>query len=241
MSARRADGSIRGPERLSQTISKPFQSTEAGTIGDNDSSITRAAVEEWLGGAYPEIHQDIQVYHRFNRLKFVFIIACIIVAFITAGYALSIGEYDLSFMETYSLLWHHILGDVPEELGIQEYVVWTLRAPRVLGGLLAGAALSVGGVMMQGLLKNPLADTYTTGISSGASLGATLAICAGRPVLLGGQRLHLLVDPDVRDSLGVKTEERLRYHDNHGGNRHHVSLQCDNIVDEDMGGIGRPV
>ena len=185
MSARKADGSIRGFERLSQTISKPLQSTEVVTIVDNDSSITRAAVEEWLGGEYPEVHQDLQVYHRFNRLKFVFIMACIIVAFITAGYALSIGEYDLSFMETYSLLWHHLLGDVPEELGIQEYVVWTLRAPRVLGGLLAGAALSVGGVMMQGLLKNPLADTYTTGISSGASLGATLAICAGFSVVAG--------------------------------------------------------
>lgn len=138
-----------------------------------------------MQGEYPEIKEDVKEYHHFSRLKFIFIAACIVIAFLAAGYALSIGEYNLSFIQTYELLWHHIIGDVPEDMGIQDYVVWKLRSPRVLGGLLAGAALAVGGVMMQGLLKNPLADTYTTGISSGASLGATLAICAGFTVVAG--------------------------------------------------------
>lgn len=48
----------------------------------------------------------------------------------------------------------------------------SLRVPRVVGAAFAGAALSVAGVTMQGLLKNPLADGSTIGISSGASLGA---------------------------------------------------------------------
>ncbi len=138
-----------------------------------------------MQGKYPEIEEDLQEYHRYSRLKYIFIVACIVIAFLAAGYALSIGEYNLSFIQTYQLLWHHILGNVSEDMSIQDYVVWKLRSPRVLGGLLAGAALAVGGVMMQGLLKNPLADTYTTGISSGASLGATLAICAGFTVVAG--------------------------------------------------------
>ena len=149
------------------------------------TSITKQAVDEWLHGEYPELEEDLEEYHRFNHLKYIFIVACMIVAFLTAGYALSIGEYNISFLQTYELLWQHLTGSVPEDMSIQDYVVWTLRSPRVLGGLFAGAALSVGGVMMQGLLKNPLADTYTTGISSGASLGATLAICAGFTVIAG--------------------------------------------------------
>ena len=156
---------------------------------EGEKSVTKGAIEEWLSEDYPEIRSDISEYHRFNSLKYIFIIACLAVALVTAGFALSIGEYDIRFLETYSILWDHITGvkyatGTPE--GVKDYVVWTLRSPRVIGGFLAGAALAVGGVMMQGILKNPLADTYTTGISSGASLGATLAICAGF-TLFGGE------------------------------------------------------
>jgi iron complex transport system permease protein len=55
-------------------------------------------------------------------------------------------------------------------------VVWELRFPRILCGLLAGAGLAVAGVIFQGILQNPLADPYTLGISSGAAFGASLAI-----------------------------------------------------------------
>src|SRR5712691_4527238 len=53
------------------------------------------------------------------------------------------------------------------------------RLPRVLLALLGGAALSVTGVLFQCLLRDPLAEPYTLGVSSGASLGAVLAICLG--------------------------------------------------------------
>lgn len=56
-----------------------------------------------------------------------------------------------------------------------EKIVLTVRLPRVLCAALVGAGLSLCGAAMQGLLKNPLADGYTLGISSGASLGAILA------------------------------------------------------------------
>ncbi len=57
------------------------------------------------------------------------------------------------------------------------------RLPRVLLALLAGAALSITGVMFQCMLRDPLAEPYTLGVSSGASVGAVLAISLGIPYI----------------------------------------------------------
>ena len=58
-------------------------------------------------------------------------------------------------------------------------IVWTLRLPRALLAFIAGAALSVSGAVMQSVLRNPLASSYTLGISSGASLGACIILLYG--------------------------------------------------------------
>lgn len=58
-------------------------------------------------------------------------------------------------------------------------VFWHIRAPRVLMGLIAGAALGVAGAQVQGLFRNPLADPGLIGVSAGAALGAALAIVLG--------------------------------------------------------------
>lgn len=55
-------------------------------------------------------------------------------------------------------------------------IVWRLRLPRVLLGLLAGGALAVSGVAFQTLFRNPLAEPYTLGVAGGAALGAVLAL-----------------------------------------------------------------
>lgn len=57
-------------------------------------------------------------------------------------------------------------------------IIWNLRLPRVLLGTLVGASLALAGVTFQGLLRNPLADPFTIGVSSGAAVGATLALFA---------------------------------------------------------------
>ncbi|MBZ5601012.1 MAG: iron ABC transporter permease [Acidobacteriia bacterium] len=80
------------------------------------------------------------------------------------------------------------------------------RLPRVLLALIGGAALSVTGVLFQCMLRDPLAEPYTLGVSSGASVGAVLAICFGfRPVgllsLLGAVIVLLIV-------VGVALEGR---------------------------------
>lgn len=58
-------------------------------------------------------------------------------------------------------------------------ILWQVRLPRILGALLVGAGLAVGGCVLQGILRNPLAEPYTLGISGGAALGVTLALIAG--------------------------------------------------------------
>lgn len=57
-----------------------------------------------------------------------------------------------------------------------EVIIWQIRMPRVLLAYLVGASLSLAGAVFQGLLRNPLADPYTLGVSSGASLGAVIAV-----------------------------------------------------------------
>jgi iron complex transport system permease protein len=75
-----------------------------------------------------------------------------------------------------------------------------LRAQRLLGSLLSGAALSVGGVLVQGLFQNPLASPSLLGTSSGASLGGRLALLGTQLLLASGQIPWLA--PDLLLPLG---------------------------------------
>src|SRR2546425_5788902 len=56
-----------------------------------------------------------------------------------------------------------------------ELIVWQVRMPGVVGAALVGSGLAVAGVLFQGMLRNPLADPFLIGTSSGAALGATIA------------------------------------------------------------------
>ena len=63
-------------------------------------------------------------------------------------------------------------------------IIRELRLPRVLGAALVGGALAGSGVLLQGLLRNPLADPFVTGTQAGASLGAVLAVSLGASALV---------------------------------------------------------
>lgn len=64
-------------------------------------------------------------------------------------------------------------------------IVWGLRMPRVIIGFAVGCGLAVCGTVMQAIVQNPMADPYILGISSGATLGATLSIFLGAGVVTG--------------------------------------------------------
>lgn len=84
-------------------------------------------------------------------------------------------------------VWEIALSHVPyvdhlitvDWTGAHHNIVWELRFPRVLFGALVGAGLSLAGVGIQALVRNSLADPYILGVSSGASVGATLVILFG--------------------------------------------------------------
>ena len=87
------------------------------------------------------------------------------------------GSVPLSPGETLQILWRGLTGT--EAGGSGEAIILRVRLPRVLCVALTGASLSLCGAAMQGSGRNPLADGSTLGVSSGASLGAVLAIVLG--------------------------------------------------------------
>jgi iron complex transport system permease protein len=99
---------------------------------------------------------------------------------------LLVGPAHISVADVVAAIARRIAGKI-DPLSWRETVVVSVRLPRVLVGFVAGGALAVAGAALQGLFRNPLAEPGVLGISSGASLGAVLAIyfhIAGRAVWL---------------------------------------------------------
>lgn len=92
--------------------------------------------------------------------------------------AVCVGSVGISVGECLQVFRAALTGAEGSDPGATS-ILLAVRLPRVLCVALSGASLSVCGAAMQGLLKNPLADGSTLGISSGASLGAVLAIAFG--------------------------------------------------------------
>ncbi|CAN5238239.1 iron ABC transporter permease [soil metagenome] len=94
---------------------------------------------------------------------------------------LAVGPVSLSPVEVARELFDRLpLVDVDSGLtDRQAAIVWELRLPRVVLGLLVGALLSLAGGSYQGVFRNPLADPYLLGVAAGAGLGATVAISYG--------------------------------------------------------------
>ena len=105
-------------------------------------------------------------------------LALTLLTLLTLLVCLSVGSVALPLDETLATLAGAVLGR-PADPGIAGTIILSLRLPRVLSVALVGAALSLAGAAMQGLLRNPLADGSTLGVSSGASLGAVLALALG--------------------------------------------------------------
>src|SRR5699024_2849401 len=68
------------------------------------------------------------------------------------------------------------IGDIEGIKASTIAIIWNIRLPRVLIALFVGGALSICGVAYQGIFKNPMADPYLLGVSSGAALGASIGI-----------------------------------------------------------------
>ncbi|SIQ56070.1 FecCD family ABC transporter permease [Maribacter ulvicola] len=98
---------------------------------------------------------------------FITLLAVLLLCFILN---ICLGSVSISFLETLKALF----GTVTEDASY--YIIWEYRLPKAITAILVGGGLSLSGLLMQTLFRNPLAGPYVLGISSGASLGAALLI-----------------------------------------------------------------
>ncbi|MBI9109456.1 MAG: iron ABC transporter permease [Spirochaetales bacterium] len=129
--------------------------------------------------------KEVYNKHRFKKRLFVIILIPIVILLI--GLAVAFGSADISFTDVYKAIFRRIVPSLAggADAGHADIIIWKLRLPRILMGLLAGVALGSAGAVMQVVLRNPLADPYMLGISSAAGFGASLAIVLGVGVFAG--------------------------------------------------------
>ena len=115
--------------------------------------------------------------------------------FISVTIAVSLGPVSIGFGTIWRIIFAKVpfLGEGIEPMWTQgQYqIIWNIRLPRVILGFIVGAGLSVVGIAMQALVRNSLADPYILGVSSGASVGATLVIVLGLFNALGQYALAI--------------------------------------------------
>lgn len=112
---------------------------------------------------------EIKDYQALKKRNMVVLALLGIILMMAMLFSLRAGSSDLS------------MGDIVKAIGGQStkqnnMVMWNIRLPRILTAVLSGVGLGVTGAVLQEILKNPLADTTTLGISQGAGFGAAFAI-----------------------------------------------------------------
>ena len=100
----------------------------------------------------------------------------------------ALGSVTIAPAEIWGVIAHKIWGrELPLDIKATTVaIVWNLRLPRALLAFIVGAGLAISGAVMQSVLRNPLASSYTLGVSSGASLGACLVILYGLTLPFAG-------------------------------------------------------
>lgn len=116
-------------------------------------------------------HFSVLEYLIFSSVTFAVLCICI-----------CLGSVNIPLSDTLEVIGRAIgalLRGDPQPTGLTAAIILSVRVPRILCVAMTGAALALAGAAMQGLLKNPLADGSTLGVSSGAALGAVIAIAFG--------------------------------------------------------------
>jgi iron complex transport system permease protein len=134
------------------------------------------------------------------------------------GVGMAFGSVSLPFVFTLKTLFSGITGGLPVETDRLAEIVLQIRLPRTLAAFTVGAGLSIIGVAMQALVRNPLAEPYVLGISGGASAGASLFYMGLIPTFIAAR-----IDMPVAAFLGALTAITLVYVVARSGGRLSVS------------------
>ncbi len=122
------------------------------------------------------------------------LIGLALVTVVSVVVAIGLGPVGVAPPTVLRIIGHHTIG-VPEIANwarTDDAIIWEVRLPRVLLGVIVGTALGVAGVTLQALVRNPLAEPYILGVSSGASTGAAAAILFGVGSGLGAESVSLM-------------------------------------------------
>ncbi|MFE9461358.1 FecCD family ABC transporter permease [Streptomyces californicus] len=111
----------------------------------------------------------------------------VLLLLVSVAVAVTIGPARISVPDVWSAVAAHLGFGSSDLSPIRDGIIWNLRMPRTLLAAVCGAGLAVCGTVMQSLLRNPLADPFVLGVSSGASTGAVVVVVLG----VGGGAISL--------------------------------------------------
>ena len=137
-----------------------------------------------------------------------------VVLIVSIVWAVTFGPAQIGPVDVWRSVASHLgLGTTPLP-ELRDAIVWQVRLPRVLTAAAVGAGLALAGAVMQSLTRNPLADPYLLGLSSGASLGAVAVLVLGIGLVLPaaaflGALAALAVTLGLAGSLGTLTPTRM--------------------------------
>ncbi|ARK24623.1 ABC transporter permease [Sporosarcina sp. P37] len=128
-----------------------------------------------------------------TKLRFT-LLASVLLAVLLASmtFGVMVGSVDI----TPSIIWEVLFTKMGLSAEVaaskaQSIIIWEIRLPRIILAAIVGAALAISGAAIQALVRNPIADPYILGVSSGASVGATLVILLGAFSFLGTYALSV--------------------------------------------------
>ena len=134
----------------------------------------------FASGAVPED------YLAYVRRKYFWIMGGLLLLFFMLVYSISVGAVEIPFYKVIQTL----LGQEPVTKSDENIwrIVWNIRLPQALAAIVAGAGLSVAGVVMQSILRNPIASPFTLGVSNAGAFGAAVSV-----VVLGTGKMQSTV------------------------------------------------
>jgi iron complex transport system permease protein len=134
----------------------------------------------FANGAVPE---DYRIY---LRRKYLWILGGLVFLFVMLVYSISVGEVTIPPSEVLQT----ILG---QNISAKwDSIIWNIRLPQALAAIVAGAGLSVAGVVMQSILRNPLGSPFTLGISNAGAFGAAFSV-----IVLGSGKMQSTIADSI--------------------------------------------
>jgi iron complex transport system permease protein len=132
----------------------------------------------------PESQSRADYQHYIGR-KLLFMAIMMALLGLIGAFIVTIGPLEISVLDVYKILLSSLFPGYFATEGLPSQVVWNIRLPRIIAGLMAGFGLGICGCVMQAVLKNPLASPFTLGISAGANFGVAVAAVVGVGVIGG--------------------------------------------------------